>query len=521
MICKICKHPCRQSQISLCCNNIFCKDHFISKDSYVIPVMQTCPMCHSNNFEICPDYQADEIIQSRLIYCPNKDSGCSWIGLLLQEDEHCNNDPGCLFHNLQCTSNCGKVLQRQSLNKHLISECPCYCQYCKASEHQQVIAKYHKKKCRKYVVQCPNSCGAKIVRESINEHKIICSLQKLECDYHDLGCKSKMLRKDKEKHYKNNMGRHLDLMKHSSDRNYSHNLLFFAAFVILVSVVFYHFKYIEEAYVRKDSDWKPLLPDLEDLKREVKDWYFENLILHKSLDRHSQSVDEALENTDKNMENLENLVHYYNRSSHNILKGMKETNTNQAEILANMNETNTKILANMSETIAEQKELLALINETLIENYFRTRLSNWQLHLSLLHLISLHGDKVMPVVVAMPDYTEQLSKGKPWHSDFFFDVKDGNQMCLSVEADNTKVAVSLVLFTPIQNFSKRNGIFTIEMLNQINNTDHSIEEIHFNQDSNNHSGLTVGHVIYKALVQQDNVMYLLDNTMYFRVSYLY
>ena len=507
IVCRICKHPCKQSQRSLCCNSNFCKDHFVSKNSDAITVLKMCPMCKSNDFHYCPDYQADETIQSRLIYCPNSDLGCKWVGPLHQSNLHCSSDTGCLFENVQCSSNCGKILQCQHLKDHL-SECPHYCQHCKIIAHQQDIIKYHKQKCKKYILQCPNDCGKLIVREYVSEHRKVCPFERIQCEYHDVGCRSKMLRKDKEKHNKNNMSKHLSFIKHGSSTVYSLHLFYFSCIIALASFVVYQWIYINGAYVRMDSNWKPKLPEIIYLKMHIQNLYFQQRTCKNLFRNVKAGVDRVAE------------IH---ANSSKVIE----------KIMNDQNSSNMQLREDINDVLNIQKENLIWINQTVNDNYFNSLISTWQLHLSVLELLSLHGDRVTPVVLAMPEYAKWTSDTKPWISELFRDIEDGNQLCLSVKANKLNVAVSLLLLTPMQNSNQQDGKFTIEVLNQMSDTNHSRKEIHYDnyrKRITSEVGMphginitfharSIGKVIYQIPMQKDDTTYLKDDIMYFRVSY--
>ena len=218
----------------MCCKNNFCADHV--KNSSSILTQKQCPICYSEKFEAFPDAQADEKIQALMVYCPNKDAGCSWVGEVSQVKEHCNSDQlGCLYQEMKCPSECGILLQRKDVENHLIVDCPCYCQYCNTTGDERMIAERHKEICQKFTTQCPNGCGVATFRENINEHRKVCPLEEIKCEYHSLGCKSIMLRKNKEDHNEYNAVKHLDLLKQniSYSTSRSHWLPYILALFLL------------------------------------------------------------------------------------------------------------------------------------------------------------------------------------------------------------------------------------------------------------------------------------------------
>jgi len=67
--------------------------------------------------------------------CVNKERGCQWQGELNDiTSSHLENSDGCQFEDVECSNECGKVLQPQCLGVHVKTECPhrmIDCQYCK------------------------------------------------------------------------------------------------------------------------------------------------------------------------------------------------------------------------------------------------------------------------------------------------------------------------------------------------------------------------------------------------------
>ena len=55
------------------------------------------------------------------------------------------------------------------------------CQYCDLSGVHSFITGDHKEECPKVVIPCPNHCETdNILREDINEHRKVCSLEVVE-----------------------------------------------------------------------------------------------------------------------------------------------------------------------------------------------------------------------------------------------------------------------------------------------------------------------------------------------------
>ena len=140
--------------------------------------------------------------------CPN-DCGTKDV---LREDMY-KHRKMCPLENVQCTNECGKEMKQKYLASHLQNECPRrlhYCQYCNIKGEHQYITVVHMTACDKVPLACPNQCDVGTVcRGDMDKHRKICPLETIDCEYHKVGCKVKMLRKDLEKHSEDNMKEHL------------------------------------------------------------------------------------------------------------------------------------------------------------------------------------------------------------------------------------------------------------------------------------------------------------------------
>ena len=145
--------------------------------------------------------------------CPNK---CE-VGSICREEME-NHRKVCLLEIIKCSHNCGKTLEQRYLTSHIETECPCRtveCQYCRITgEYQFVQGLRHRKICPKLPLPCPNKCEAgSILREGMEAHRKECPLEMVQCEYHNVGCEERMMRKELEKHMKEKMEQHLGLTK--------------------------------------------------------------------------------------------------------------------------------------------------------------------------------------------------------------------------------------------------------------------------------------------------------------------
>ena len=153
-MCKICCLPCCEAQLSICCGHAFCKSCLKSNFCFdSTNVKSTCPVCRADKFISFPQHQADREIKGLLIYCPNKESGCEWVGELNDIHKHIQDGKCC---DVKCDK-CDKTLLSTGVKSHLDTECPCYCPYCDITAEREAISSEHKEKCHKFAPACPNN----------------------------------------------------------------------------------------------------------------------------------------------------------------------------------------------------------------------------------------------------------------------------------------------------------------------------------------------------------------------------
>ena len=210
LICKICQLPCHEAQQSECCGSLYCKcdiDRLKANSS----VQPTCPFCRSEEFVTYPNLSIDREIQQLTVYCPDKGTtGCNWTGKLKDVDKHYS-------YGKECETECDKcktIVKHKLLHSHLDTECPCYCPYCDITAEREVISSNHKEKCSKFPITCPNNCGLDdIPRDHMDDHKKVCPLEMIQCEFHDVGCEATFLRKDEETHATDGVTTHLQLAR--------------------------------------------------------------------------------------------------------------------------------------------------------------------------------------------------------------------------------------------------------------------------------------------------------------------
>ena len=77
------------------------------------------------------------------------------------------------------------------------------------------------------------------------------SSREIQCEYYSLGCRAKVLRKDKEEHTKNNVIQHLDLMKQRVLYSKSYGTSFFLTVTLLIAMILLHAYMEMHLYIHK------------------------------------------------------------------------------------------------------------------------------------------------------------------------------------------------------------------------------------------------------------------------------
>ena len=176
-----------------------------------------CPFCQNEEFSTLPNKQADREIRDLHVICTNKERGCEWQGELKSINNHLGNSDGCQFEDVKCSNDCGKELQRQYLTSHVETECPYRkvdCQYCHITGEHQFIEGEHKEQCPKLPLPCPNKCEVgSVPREDMEAHRKECPFEMIQCEYHNVGCEERMMRKRKKEHEEEKMKVHLLMTK--------------------------------------------------------------------------------------------------------------------------------------------------------------------------------------------------------------------------------------------------------------------------------------------------------------------
>ena len=219
LVCKICLNvSCDAQQTNSCCGSNFCRECLERYVQSTVVDRNICPYCRQPSFAFVPDLRAQRQILNLQVYCPNKQLGCTWTGELRSMENHINNfvsvaNKGCLFTEVQCSNDCGRLIQRGLLEGHLKSDCKLRqvnCKYCSITGTYQWIVGDHQQECQKYLVECPHHCNiGSVRREDMTGHLEECSLAVVECPFSIVGCKSVLRRDQKSEHLKQTAEQHM------------------------------------------------------------------------------------------------------------------------------------------------------------------------------------------------------------------------------------------------------------------------------------------------------------------------
>ena len=162
-------------------------------------------------------------INALQVRCANSERGCQWTGTVGTLDDHI---ASCQFALVPCPNKCEEdkvagefLLIRKRLDQHLKKKClkrAYECPHCGEKGTFTSITEDHDQVCEKKKVACPNrgsGCSLSMERRKTKEHvSSDCEYTEVACVYESLGCGVRMLRKDIIEHQENEDKGHLHLV---------------------------------------------------------------------------------------------------------------------------------------------------------------------------------------------------------------------------------------------------------------------------------------------------------------------
>ena len=216
LLCIFCHFPSRDPQLSTCCGYNMCQSCLDGHKRLVTMARKilSCPKCCYYGFKVYPNKMSDRQIHYLVVLCSNEKVGCKWSGKLNELNGHL--ETTCQLEAVQCPTGCGVSLKRCDIALHVKSECSqlvINCPHCLVRGEKRFIEGRHLEECSNCPLSCPNHCGATFTSSEFDEHKNICPLEVVSCEFNNLGCNTDMPRRDVEMHNEENLTNHLNLAK--------------------------------------------------------------------------------------------------------------------------------------------------------------------------------------------------------------------------------------------------------------------------------------------------------------------
>ncbi|XP_065660077.1 TNF receptor-associated factor 3-like [Hydra vulgaris] len=210
--CPVCKMALREPIQTQCGHRLClsCAEEMIKRNKGVL----ICPLDNSilDSSKIFFDIAVKRVIMQLKVKCSNFSNGCEWTGELKILNEHLGS---CEYQTLKCLNKpCSTSLLSKNLKEHMEKRCIyrlVTCQYCK----QKIIfseKQIHEENCKCLPLCCVNQCGMKIMRKEMSCHITdSCANTIIPCQYLNIGCKFKGMKKEHKTHANSSMQNHLSM----------------------------------------------------------------------------------------------------------------------------------------------------------------------------------------------------------------------------------------------------------------------------------------------------------------------
>ena len=268
------------------------------------------------------------------------------------------------------------------------------------------------------------------------------------------------------------------------------------------------------------------------LYNEVFCEYCQSKMFRKDLKEHN--VEKEVEHS---RISLENLLRKLNEGDVvQLITSISKTNEKRKSSYKEMTNSIGKLWNYVYMIYAILIALLATFAYNHIQNVKTYLCDPWSSTLQHTSEKAWYGNQVAPVILKVPDFTFMIKKYERWSNNSFLTFAGGYRMCLVVKRkqiseDNTNtISANLHLMKGPHDDRLQNaglwplsGNFTIELLNQLNDSNHYSHTFVLNkytcedcvhrvtQGEMAHSGYGINFLLYEK--------YLKDDTLYFRISY--
>ncbi|XP_065915323.1 TNF receptor-associated factor 3-like [Dysidea avara] len=516
------------------------------------------------------------------IQCPNN---CKAHNILRKDfNEH---RKVCPLEEVTCPNNCGVTIQQQNLLDHVKQDCPqrrVTCQYCSIMAEHQFIQCDHKSQCPKLPVNCPNECDVgSVLREDLEEHMKICILEEVQCEYHVVGCKDRVARKDQKKHNEGKTAEHLSLTTHqiicTQEYLASNQVDAVNSRAELAAKVGHELastkqelstgqhnavKKIDKLFLRlqqteRDFATKEELIALQHEVRQCKQFLTQIFAKIEQVSNESEEQLAGTENvltlklqqTDYELALVRQELDTTKESlidAQNNLAIMQESLSSAKRELAN---TKTLLRATQQESQRTRDEFVQRLNiesnlnqkiteiESKLQQQDRTRqnecmlFNRWYKAIYTTATKLSSGDQAVPVVVCMSDYAHKKRNKISWFSDSFYTHHKGYRLCINVSFAEPHMLVGLVVMKGPHDDKLKwplNGQCEVKLLNQISNNENYSVTGHYFESGHKRvtAGERSGHYMWSSanFIDEEDLhkialtcQFLKDDSIFLHVTY--
>ena len=176
------------------CYHLFCKG--------CIEGHYACPTCRKRSITTTPDVGSTRVLKAFKVKCSNSVEGCKWQGDLGDAEEHLEK---CQHQKVKCPNGCGEKMKRKTVQLHTQDDCthrPYKCPHCDHKGVYKDVTTVHYTTCGDFPLSCPTGCGKKIKRRNMESHlSTECPEEYISCKYIMFGCDTAVKRREKETHF--------------------------------------------------------------------------------------------------------------------------------------------------------------------------------------------------------------------------------------------------------------------------------------------------------------------------------
>ena len=519
-ICKICHFPGRDPYMTgQCCQGqTICKsclDQWKEINKNTI-----CPTCgtdfkgnsNADDFKVNRNYVVERVVKGLKVYCTNKEKGCKWQGELMNISNHLGNSNGCEFEEVKCSNECGKMMQRRYLSKHVKAQCPCRkvnCQYCHDTGEHQFIEGQHKEECPKLPLPCPNKCEfGSVPREDIMKHREDCPLEVIKCSN---DCGEKLKRRLLSHHLKTKCPHRKVKCQYCHDTG--------------------EHQFIEGQHKEKCTNIPLPCPnkcEVGSIPREYMEAHRKECPLEMiQCEYYSVGCEVRMARKDQEKHKKEDMEEHLMKTQYKLT----DTTNQLAIALQRISTLEALVYLTNDKTVTS-----TTTSTTVIES-----LLGWSVKLAAMAMMSTSGDQVCPVILKMSNYDEKKKNNDTWYSDSFYTNEKGYKMCMKLYLDGDLDAIDTHLSSYLclmkgphdDNLSwPLKDKFEMKLLNQISNSQHQSRNVKYENSSHEHSArVTKGHksrgwgfsqfisneILYKITSTRQ---YLKDGCLFFQITKL-